>query len=192
MILILLVVEFQYFFHISYEIYQIRFSNVDWCLLKYHSKIRLDRQLLKCLIVTKRDFLEDGSIAMTKLEIPKSKMEVLLKVGRLSYAVGKQTSIPLINLGKNGWWWWWSVPAFFQIRSQLRSAEDQIITRSKASEVRWSADKRQQSTTGMCVWAVKKMSIVLKVIYRLLGYLMNYQREGHAWVPEYINCCPQV
>ena len=29
-------------------------------------------------------------------------MEVFLKIGCLPYAVGKQLSIPLINLGKNG------------------------------------------------------------------------------------------
>ena len=39
------------------------------------------------------------------------KVTKLLKVGCLPDAVGKQPSIPLINLGRtwtlNWWWWWW-------------------------------------------------------------------------------------
>ena len=38
------------------------------------------------------------------------KSRVSLKVGCLPYAVEKQPSIPLINLGKKwtlSWWWWW-------------------------------------------------------------------------------------
>ena len=41
-------------------------------------------------------FSRNGSVAMTKQET-----QVLLKIGFLPYAVGKQPSIPLINLGKN-------------------------------------------------------------------------------------------
>ena len=42
----------------------------------------------------------DNSLMVTKL----------LKVGCLPYAVGKQPSIPLIDLGRTwtlNWWWWW-------------------------------------------------------------------------------------
>ena len=61
-----------------------------------------------CLMVTKRDFLEmEASLWLNE------KSWVSLKVGCLTYAqyaVGKQLSIPLINLGKKwtlSWWWWW-------------------------------------------------------------------------------------
>ena len=36
---------------------------------------------------------------------------MMLKVNCLPYAVGKQPSIPLINLGREwtlNWWWWWN------------------------------------------------------------------------------------
>ena len=58
-----------------------------------------------CLMVTKRDFLEmEASLWLNE------KSRMLLKIGYLPYAVGKQSSIPLINLGKKwtlSWWWWW-------------------------------------------------------------------------------------
>ena len=50
-----------------------------------------------CLIVINQDFL-DMEASLWRNE----KSRVLLKVGCLPYAVGKQPSIPLIILGKNG------------------------------------------------------------------------------------------
>ena len=50
-----------------------------------------------CLMATKQDFLENGSITMIKWEI--KKMEVSQKAGCLPYAVGKQLPIPIINRG---------------------------------------------------------------------------------------------
>ena len=54
----------------------------------------MDRQLP----MTKGDFLKNGSVTMTKREIPRIKLS--LNVGCLNYAVGKQPSIPMINCGR--------------------------------------------------------------------------------------------
>ena len=62
-------------------------------------------------------FSWNGSVTMTKQEISKWKMEVSLEIGCLPCAVGKQSSMPLINLERKwmlGWWWWWSVQTQFR------------------------------------------------------------------------------
>ena len=67
-----------------------------------------------CLMKTKWDFVE---IEASLWLIERSQNKVLLKVGCPPYAVGKQPSIPLIDLGRiwtlSWWWWWWIVIIIF-------------------------------------------------------------------------------
>jgi len=41
-----------------------------------------------------------------------------------------------------------------QIRARLRSSEEQIVARSRSAEMKWSADKQQQSATGAVINSV--------------------------------------
>jgi len=60
---------------------------------------------------------------------------------------------------------------------QLRAAEEQIILRSRAVEMRWSSDKCQQSVKGMCNFFLS-VSLPYTVTAEYSAECVNY---GTCW-----------